>query len=139
VVDPRSGGPGTVVTVASGTDPCVPSTGTIDPTVRLWIAAPDGTLLHEVTLPVASDGSWAGTMTIPESAGALEFVDLLASCAGNAEVSTNALGPPYHLYSAVRLTITTAPSTPNVPSTPTAPPAPAEPASAVPSSPTFVG
>lgn len=132
VVDPTSGGPGTVVTVGSGSDPCVPSSSATDPRVRVWISAPDtGEVLAEVSFPVGADGSWSGKITIPESAAAFSAVDVQASCSATTdETSAAAATTLYDLYTPVRFTMTGAPATP-------APPA--EAAAAVPAQPSFVG
>ncbi|MGQ0805174.1 MAG: hypothetical protein ACT4PI_15100 [Actinomycetota bacterium] len=132
VVEPTSGPPGTVVTVGSGSDPCVPPSGTLDPRVRVWISAPEtGEALAEVTLPVAADGSWLGTITIPESAAAFSAVDLQASCSPTTGGTVTAAATTvYHLYTAVSFAMA---------ATPAGPATPAEPAAPVPANPTFVG
>jgi hypothetical protein len=155
VVEPTSGPPGTVVTVGSGSDPCVPPAGTGEPRVWVWMSAPEtGETLADMTLPVAADGSWSGTITVPGTVASFDVVEFEATCfdaAGTAAATAaTATAAPFRVYTAVPFAVMTAGTTPGspAPGTPTsgtpapgtpAPGTPAPPATPVSAQPTFTG
>lgn len=149
VVEPTSGPPGTVVTVASGSDPCIPPAGALEPRVWVWTSAlGTGETIADITLPVAADGSWSGTVTVPATAGAFAAVEFEAVCfdAAGATAATEATATAYRIYTAVPFTVLTpgtppadapAAGTPPADAPASAPPAP--PATPVRAQPTFTG
>ena len=134
---PSSGPAGTAISVSSK-DACTPPGGASAPEVEIDLTDSGGDPVESSTAPVAANGTWSGSITVPDDAAPGSYA-VEASCFPSADPNADSYfdyaGQPFQVTAQGGATTTTAPRTTQT----TKPPSTAKPPAAVNAIVTFTG